>query len=100
MPKTDFSDFFDNATAVSVPDKTVSNVQPKIKNVPYRLAIVGEAPGADEISEGVPFVGWSGRALDGFLSRFGILRDACFIGNICQQRPAGNKIATFDWDGP
>lgn len=81
-------------------NKKVPNVFPKITNVPYRLAIIGEAPGADEIDAGVPFIGASGRELDRFLSRFNILRDACFIGNICQQRPVGNKIASLDWDGP
>lgn len=81
------------------PTKKVPNLFPTITNVPYRLAIIGEAPGSDEVDLGVPFIGASGRELDRFLSRFGILRDACFIGNVCQQRPISNKIATFDWDG-
>lgn len=79
---------------------TVSNVPPRVLSTPYRLAIIGEAPGKDEIEQGKPFVGYSGRDLDRYLSRFGIIRDACFIGNICQHRPYKNQIATFDWDGP
>lgn len=99
MPHNDFTDEIDDRTQ-STPSRKVPNVFPKVTNVPYRLAIIGEAPGADEDSAGIPFVGASGRELDKFLSRFNILRDACFIGNICQLRPAGNKIATYEWQGP
>src|SRR5437016_2659404 len=100
MPRTDFSEFFPELETPTADGKIVPNVQPKIDGTPYRIAIVGEAPGADEVIEGVPFVGWSGKTLDKLLSNAGILRDACFIGNVCQQRPAGNKIANFNWDGP
>ena len=79
---------------------TVSNVLPRLQTTPYRIAIIGEAPGKDEIEQGRPFVGYSGRDLDRYLSRFGILRDAVFVGNICQHRPFKNQIANFDWDGP
>ncbi len=79
---------------------TVSNVFPRIHSTPYSIAIIGEAPGKDEIEQGKPFVGYSGRDLDRYLSRFGILREACFVGNICQHRPNKNQIASFDWDGP
>lgn len=65
-----------------------------------RLAVVGEAPGHDEILEGEPFVGQSGRFLSALLSRAGTPREACFIGNVCQTRPPGNEIASFDWGGP
>ena len=78
--------------------KLVPNVFPTI-TAPYRLAIIGEAPGSDEVSEGKPFVGTSGRELDKYLSKVGILRDACFVGNICQHQPERNNIANFDWHG-
>lgn len=95
-----FDDALDIPASSTPITRKVPNVFPKITNVPYRLAILGEAPGADEADAGVPFIGASGRELDRFLSRFNILRDACFIGNICQQRPSSNKIASFDWEGP
>lgn len=66
----------------------------------YRLALVGEAPGADEVRAGEPFVGPSGRLLDGLLSRNNILRSSCFVGNVCQHRPPNNDIEAFDWNGP
>lgn len=101
MPHSPLFDDALDVPASSTPiTKKVLNVFPKITNVPYRLAIIGEAPGADEADAGVPFIGASGRELDRFLSRFNILRDACFVGNICQLRPQSNKIASFDWEGP
>jgi uracil-DNA glycosylase family 4 len=79
----------------------VPNVFPKYPDPKgRRLAIVGEAPGADEEITGEPFVGASGRLLRLVLSHAGIAPEACFIGNICQQRPPDNDITAFAWDGP
>ncbi len=64
-----------------------------------KLAIIGEAPGADEEKQGQPFVGASGRFLAALLSRAGISREACFLGNISQHRPPGNDFSQFTWDG-
>lgn len=68
--------------------------------VSYRIAVVGEAPGNDEEAHNRPFVGKSGHLLDNLLSNAGILRSACFVGNICQIRPPKNEIHRFTWDGP
>jgi uracil-DNA glycosylase family 4 len=76
----------------------VPNVLPSIE-LPVRIALIGEAPGPEEDQFGVPFVGMSGQLLNGLLSKLNILRDTCFIGNVCQTRPEGNKIALFDWHG-
>lgn len=73
---------------------------PSIDPGGFRLAIVGEAPGEHEISEGQPFVGTSGRFLSALLSRAGVTREMCFFGNICQYRPYNNEISAFRWDGP
>lgn len=64
------------------------------------LAIVGEAPGKDETTIGKPFVGASGQLLNACLSKYGMPRSACFVGNVCQERPPGNDINAFAWDGP
>lgn len=69
-------------------------------DVPYSLAIVGEAPGADEEAYGRPFIGASGRLLDSILSGAGILRAGCFVGNVCKRRPPGNKIEEWGYDHP
>jgi len=78
----------------------VPNEQPRLLHtVPYRIAIIGEAPGADEVVAKRPFVGVSGRLLDYLLSRVGILRSACLLSNVSQLRPPGNDITSFDWTG-
>ncbi len=80
--------------------QNVPNVFPTYTDfVPYRIALIGEAPGADEVVSGTPFVGVSGRWLDYLLNRVGILRSACFLGNVCQTRPPGNDFNHFDWNG-
>lgn len=76
----------------------VLNEQPST-TADYRLAIIGEAPGADEVSLGKPFVGMSGRFLNALLQKVGIARSACFVGNVCQHRPPNNDIKLLDWDG-
>lgn len=66
----------------------------------YRLAIIGEAPGADEETHGIPFVGASGRLLNSILSSVGVARDSIYIGNVCGYRPPGNDLSTFGWQHP
>lgn len=78
---------------------TVKNQFPTI-SAPYRIAIIGEAPGDNEVNEGTPFVGSSGRFLNLLLSDAGIRREACFIGNISQEQPPFNDFSKFSWDGP
>lgn len=64
-----------------------------------RLAIVGEAPGRDEETLGTPFVGASGRFLAALLSRAGISKESCFLGNVSQYQPPNNDISKFSWSG-
>lgn len=78
--------------------KRVPNIIPTQVTAPYRLAIIGEAPGEDEEAYGIPFVGASGRLLDEVLQSCGIDRTQCFIGNVCQFRPPNNKIAFWGYD--
>lgn len=80
--------------------KKVPNVIPENITTSYRLAILGEAPGADEEAYGVPFVGASGRLLDSVLGTVGVDRSQCFIGNVCQYRPPGNDISEWGYDHP
>src|SRR6266536_1017003 len=80
--------------------KIVPNKQPTLTGFPYRIALVGEAPGRDEVEQGEPFVGASGRFLSTLLGKANIVREACLIGNICQHRPPNNDIELFALDGP
>lgn len=56
--------------------------------------LVGEAPGAEEDSEGVPFVGQAGQELDRCLSRAGLRREDVYITNAVKCRPPGNRDPT------
>jgi uracil-DNA glycosylase family 4 len=58
---------------------------------PARLALVGEAPGADEDREGRPFVGRAGRLLDELLAEAGLARADVAVVNVLQCRPPGNR---------
>lgn len=78
----------------------VPNRFPTLNSGDRRLAIVGEAPGKNEVAEGEPFVGASGRFLSALLSRAGVSRESCFIGNVTQYQPPYNEIANFKWQGP
>ena len=62
---------------------------------PPLLAMIGEAPGADEIKLGRPFVGKAGQLLDRALAATGIDRDRCLIANVFRYRPPDNKIGHF-----
>jgi DNA polymerase len=59
------------------------------------LAIIGESPGEEEIEQGLPFVGRSGKLLDSVLTEVGIDRDRCLVTNVFLSRPPGNKIDAF-----
>lgn len=56
-----------------------------------RLMIIGEAPGAEEDRQGLPFVGASGRLLDLMLSSIGLKRQDIYITNILPWRPPANR---------
>jgi uracil-DNA glycosylase len=52
---------------------------------------IGEAPGANEDNQGLPFVGRAGRLLDTLLSEIGLAREDVFIANVLMCRPPGNR---------
>lgn len=57
----------------------------------YRIAIVGEAWGAEEEAQRVPFVGASGWHLNQMLEEAGIHRADCFLTNVFNLRPPGGN---------
>lgn len=59
------------------------------------LAIVGEAPGEQEIRVGKPFVGPSGVELDTWLNRIGFSRANAFVTNLFHFHPAKNDIKPY-----
>jgi DNA polymerase len=56
-----------------------------------RIALIGEAPGAEEDRKGLPFVGPSGRLLDRMLASIDLDRGKVLISNIIYWRPPGNR---------
>jgi uracil-DNA glycosylase family 4 len=55
------------------------------------LMFVGEAPGAEEDRQGLPFVGRAGQLLNQLLGEIGLARDDVFIANVLKSRPPGNR---------
>jgi uracil-DNA glycosylase family 4 len=60
-------------------------------NADADLMFVGEAPGASEDEQGVPFVGRAGKLLSTLLEEVGLKRDDVFIANVLKCRPPGNR---------
>lgn len=55
------------------------------------LMFVGEAPGADEDAQGLPFVGRSGQLLTKIIEAMGLKREDVYIANILKCRPPENR---------
>ena len=55
------------------------------------LCFVGEAPGADEDAQGLPFVGAAGQLLNKIIAACGLGRREVYICNIIKCRPPGNR---------
>ena len=59
------------------------------------LMFIGEAPGADEDEQGVPFIGRAGQLLTKIIESIGYKREEVAIGNINRCRPPGNRAPTL-----
>lgn len=57
-----------------------------------RIAFVGEAPGAEEVARGAPFVGSSGKMFNQLLRRAGIERAECLVTNVFDFELPNNSI--------
>ncbi len=55
------------------------------------LMFVGEAPGADEDVQGIPFVGRAGQLLTKIIEAIGLTRDDVYIANVIKCRPPENR---------
>lgn len=68
-----------------------TQVVPGAGDADAEVLFVGEAPGASEDREGIPFVGAAGRLLDSMLEAGGLPRDRVFIANVVRCRPPANR---------
>jgi DNA polymerase len=71
--------------------QTRTNVVFGSGNADADLMFVGEAPGANEDKQGVPFVGAAGKLLEKLLVEIGLERSDVFIANVLKCRPPGNR---------
>ena len=55
------------------------------------IMVIGEAPGADEDEQGLPFVGKEGELLTKVLEAINLTRDEVYICNILKCRPPNNR---------
>jgi DNA polymerase len=76
---------------------------PSRKNVVFgsgnpqaELMFVGEAPGAEEDEQGLPFVGRAGQLLTKIIEAINMRREDVFICNILKCRPPGNRNPETD----
>ncbi len=68
-----------------------TNAVPGEGNSRAELMFVGEGPGADEDSQGRPFVGRAGRLLTRIIAAMGYKREDVYITNIVKCRPPKNR---------
>jgi uracil-DNA glycosylase family 4 len=63
-------------------------------NPKSKIMLIGEAPGANEDQEGLPFVGRAGMLLDKMLAAINLDRKKVYISNIVNYRPPENRRPT------
>jgi uracil-DNA glycosylase family 4 len=69
-------------------------------NADAELMFVGEAPGANEDKQGLPFVGQAGRLLEQLLNEIGLSRSDVFIANVlkCLRYNAQVQLGDGSWE--
>ena len=85
----------------SITDLKNCDLKKKAKNIVFgdgnpksNIMLVGEAPGANEDEEGLPFVGRAGILLDKMLASINLNREKVYISNIVNYRPPENRRPT------
>jgi len=85
----------------SLNDLKNCDLKKKAKNLVFcdgnpksKIMLVGEAPGASEDQEGLPFVGRAGLLLDKMLAAINLDRNKVYISNIVNYRPPENRRPT------
>ncbi|MDD9331489.1 MAG: uracil-DNA glycosylase [Wolbachia sp.] len=74
--------------------KTATNTVFSDGNQNAKIMLIGEAPGANEDLQGIPFCGASGILLDKMLNSIGLDRTKVYISNAVFWRPPGNRKPT------
>ncbi|WCR53537.1 MAG: Type-4 uracil-DNA glycosylase [Wolbachia endosymbiont of Ctenocephalides orientis wCori] len=74
--------------------KTATNTVFSDGNPNAKIMLIGEAPGANEDLQGIPFCGASGMLLDKMLNAINLDRTKVYISNTVFWRPPGNRKPT------
>lgn len=61
-----------------------------------KIMFIGEAPGAQEVKQGIPFVGKSGKTLDEWINQLRLTRDEVYITNLIKEKLPKNRNPTAD----
>ncbi len=104
--KDNFEISEEKADSLTKLKKTILNLnhcdlKKKAKNIVFsdgnpnsKIMFIGEAPGANEDEEGLPFVGRAGILLDKMLAAIDLNRKKVYISNIVNYRPPENRRPT------
>lgn len=86
--KQKYSDFFETIHPDHFEEE---RFVPAVGNEDADYVLIGEAPGANEVEEGEPFVGQAGGELDKVLQKIGVERSDLYITNLVKVRPPENR---------
>ena len=73
-----------------------SRFVPSVGPEKAQVMMIGEAPGANEVEEGEPFVGRAGNKLNDILKDIGVERKEIYITNLVKIRPPDNRDPKSD----
>ena len=76
--------------------KTAKNLVVYDGSFDAKVMFIGEAPGRDEDTQGLPFVGRAGQLLNKMLSAINLKREEVYITNVVNWRPPDNRTPTDD----
>lgn len=83
-----YSDFFETIHPDYMDEK---RFVPGVGSEGAEFVLIGEAPGANEVEKGEPFVGQAGNELDKVLDKIGVKRSELYITNLVKVRPPENR---------
>jgi len=69
------------------------SVVPSVGPVDAKIIMIGESPAADEVTQGIPFIGRAGKLLNGALRHVGLDRAKIRLMNLVPVRAPGDKFA-------
>lgn len=87
-------------TALPISSKNIFYIKSAKKFVPgngntySQIVFIGEAPGANEEIQGIPFCGQSGKLLRLYLAKYNFSNQNSFITNVVKFRPPQNRKPT------